>query len=172
MYSWGLLRHGEEFPHWLHTLAPSQHCGVRLPLVHHYCPQDVDLFEGAVETLDLETKPLGVRSLLVEPGFFRTDLLNANNVEYIDSKIDDYKPVTESLFGTFKGYHQQQPGDPAKGVQRVIDTVKGENDAAGKEFPVSLALGSDAVEQLRNKCKETLKLLDEWEVVSSDTNYD
>lgn len=50
--------------------------------------------------------------------------------------------------------------------------MKGENDAAGKEFPVSLALGSDTVEQIRNKCKDVLKLLDEWETVSSNTNYD
>ncbi|KAE9365403.1 oxidoreductase,short chain dehydrogenase-like protein [Stipitochalara longipes BDJ] len=142
-----------------------------IPTLAAYCGSKSAL-RGAVETLNLETKPLGIQSLLVEPGFFRTDLLNSNNVVYIDSKIDDYKPVTESLFATFKGYNQQQPGDPAKGVQRIIDTVKSENDAAGKDFPVSLALGSDAVEQLRNKCKETLKLLDEWEPVSSNTNYD
>lgn len=127
---------------------------------------------GAVETLNLEVKPLGIRTLLVEPGFFRTDLLNADNTVYINSKIDDYKPVTEQLFGTFKGYNKLQPGDPAKGVQRIIDTVKGESDAAGKEFPISLALGTDAVEHIRKNCQETLKLLDEWEKVSSDTNFD
>jgi hypothetical protein len=76
--------------------------------------QDADLFKGAVETLNLETKPLGIRSLLVEPGFFRTELLNANNTVYVDTKIDDYKPLTESLFATFKGYNQKQPGDPSE----------------------------------------------------------
>jgi NAD(P)-dependent dehydrogenase (short-subunit alcohol dehydrogenase family) len=156
------------------TLAA--YCGSKSALrgtstVQHYL-QSANRSTGAVETLGLETKPLGIRTLLVEPGFFRTELLNANNTVYVDTKIDDYKPLTESLFATFKGYNQKQPGDPAKGVQRIIDTVKGENDAAGKEFPASLALGSDAVEQLRNKCKETLKLLDEWEAVSSNTNYD
>ena len=154
----------------MHTVAPSQRCEVRFTIRYHL--QKADVSEGAVETLNLETSPLGIRSLIVEPGFFRTELLNANNTVYIDTKFDDYKPVTESLFAMFKGAHQKQPGDPAKGVQRIIDTVKGENDAAGKEFPVSLALGSDAVEQIRNKCKETLKLLDEWEAVSSNTSYD
>ncbi|CZR57759.1 related to ketoreductases [Phialocephala subalpina] len=142
-----------------------------IPTLGAYCGSKSAL-RGAVETLNLETKPLGIRNLLVEPGFFRTELLNDNNVTYVDTKFEDYKPVTEPLFTTFKKYHQQQPGDPAKGVQRIIDTVLGENDAAGKEFPVSLALGSDAVEQIRKKCEETLKLLDEWEAVSSNTNYD
>lgn len=130
------------------------------------------LSKGAVETLQLETKAFGIRTLLVEPGFFRTELLNANNTVYVDTKIDDYKPLTDALYTQFKGAHRQQPGDPVKGVQRIIDTVKGENDAAGKEFPVSLALGSDAVEQIRKKCNETLKLLGEWESVSSNTSYD
>jgi hypothetical protein len=170
LFSLDLPQLGEEYPRWLHTVARSQHCEVP-PTVQHYL-QSANRSTGAVETLGLETKPLGIRTLLVEPGFFRTELLNANNTVYVDTKIDDYKPLTESLFATFKGYNQKQPGDPAKGVQRIIDTVKGENDAAGKEFPASLALGSDAVEQLRNKCKETLKLLDEWEAVSSNTNYD
>lgn len=68
--------------------------------------QKANASEGAVETLNLETKPLGIRSLLVETGFFRAELLNANNTTYIDTKFDDYKPVTESLFATFKGAHQ------------------------------------------------------------------
>lgn len=110
--------------------------------------------------------------MLVEPGFFRTDFLTENNVKYADPKIEDYKPVTDSLFAWFKSYDQKQPGDPLKGVERVIDTVKGEGDAAGKEFPVSLALGSDAVEHIRKICQENLRLLDEWEAVSSNTNYD
>ncbi|KAH9218703.1 oxidoreductase,short chain dehydrogenase-like protein [Leptodontidium sp. 2 PMI_412] len=142
-----------------------------IPTLAAYCGSKSAL-RGAVETLNLEVKPLGIRTLLVEPGFFRTDLLNADNTVYINSKIDDYKPVTEQLFGTFKGYNKLQPGDPAKGVQRIIDTVKGENDAVGKEFPISLALGTDAVEHIRKNCQETLKLLDEWEKVSSDTNFD
>lgn len=127
---------------------------------------------GAVETLQLETSSFGIRTLLVEPGFFRTDLLNANNTVYVDTRFEDYKPVTEALFSQFKGAHQQQPGDPVKGVQRIIDVVKGENGAAGKEFPLSVALGSDAVAHIRQKCNDTLKLLEEWEDVSSNTDLD
>ncbi|KAH7413242.1 oxidoreductase,short chain dehydrogenase-like protein [Cadophora sp. MPI-SDFR-AT-0126] len=147
-----------------------------IPTLAAYCGSKSALranaTQGAVESLNLEIAPLGLRTLLVEPGFFRTDLLNASNTKYIDSKISDYKPLTEQNFTTFKGYHKLQPGDPAKGVQRIVDTVKGEGDARGKAFPVSLALGTDAVSHIRKNCEENLRLLGEWEKVSSDTDFD
>ncbi|PVH82871.1 oxidoreductase,short chain dehydrogenase-like protein [Cadophora sp. DSE1049] len=142
-----------------------------IPTLAAYCGSKAAL-RGAVETLSLEISPLGLRTLLVEPGFFRTDLLNASNTKYISSQIPEYKPLTEQNFSTFKGYHKLQPGDPAKGVQRIVDTVKGEGDAKGKEFPISLALGSDAVSHIRRNCEENLRLLGEWERVSSDTDFD
>lgn len=129
------------------------------------------LFKGAVETLQLELSPFGIRTLLVEPGFFRTELLNANNTVYIDSKIEDYKSLTNKLYTQFKGAHHQQPGNPAEGVERIIEVVKSQGDAVGKLFPVSLALGSDAVSTIRKKCTDTVELVNEWEVVSSKTTY-
>jgi hypothetical protein len=53
-----------------------------------------------------------------------------------------------------------------------LDVVKREGVAAGqgKEYPARLPLGTDALECLRKKCRDTLKLLDEWEriIVRSD----
>ena len=114
-------------------------------------------------------KDFGIRTVLVEPGFFRTELLNADNTVYVETKIDDYKPLTDALYAQFKGAHHQQPGDPAKGVARVIEVVKGEGGAKGKKFPTSLALGPDAVEHIRKFCNDTLSSLEEWAAVSSDT---
>lgn len=57
-------------------------------------------------------------------------------------------------------------------MQRIVDTVKGEGDAKGKEFPVSLALGTDAVAHIRKNCEENLRLLGEWEKVSGNTDFD
>ncbi|KAJ0307872.1 hypothetical protein COL5a_008175 [Colletotrichum fioriniae] len=124
---------------------------------------------GAVEALNLEVAPLGLQTLLVEPGFFRTELLNANNTVYVETKIPDYKPIVDPLYARFKGAHQQQPGDPAKAVSRIIDTVGSRGSAQGRPLPVSLALGPDAVSQLTKKCADTIKLVDDWKEVSSDT---
>lgn len=76
---------------------------------------------GAVETLDVETKPLGIKTLLVEPGFFRTEFLNEKNAVYVNTKIDDYKPLVDDQYAMFRGAHHKQPGDPAKGVASIID---------------------------------------------------
>ena len=130
-----------------------------------------NLNKGAVETLQLEVNPFGIRTLLVEPGFFRTELLNAENTVYVDTNIGDYKALTDTLYTQFKGAHHQQPGDPAKGVERIIEIVKSEGGTTSKSFPVSLALGPDAVTTIRKKCADTVNLVDEWETVSSNTTY-
>lgn len=122
-----------------------------------------------MESLNLETKPLGIRTLLVEPGYFRTEFLNEKKAVYIETKIDDYKPLVDNLYPQVKGIHQQQPGDPAKGVARILDVVK--YHTAGEDFPVSLALGDDALDTIRKKCNDTLELLDKWTEKSSNTSF-
>jgi hypothetical protein len=72
-----------------------------------------------------------------------------------------------SLYPQVKGIHQQQPGDPVKGVALILDVVK----TAGEDFPVSLALGDDALGTIRKKCNETMELLDKWADKSSNTSF-
>ncbi|TEA14529.1 putative oxidoreductase YusZ [Colletotrichum sidae] len=139
-----------------------------LPAVGAYCSSKAAL-RAAVESLNLETKPLGIRTLLVEPGYFRTEFLNEKNAVYIDTKIDDYKPLVDNLYPQVTGMHQQQPGDPAKGVSRILDLVR--SQTAAEEMPVSLALGDDALDAIRKKCNDTLELLDKWAEKSSNTSF-
>ncbi|KAF4776019.1 hypothetical protein HER10_EVM0002819 [Colletotrichum scovillei] len=139
-----------------------------IPTLGAYCASKSAL-RGAVETLNLEVAPLGLKTLLVEPGFSRTELLNAHNTVYVDTKIPDYKPIVDPLYAQFKGAHQQQPGDPAKGVARIIDVVESRGSAQGRPLPISLALGPDAVSQLTKKCADTIQLVDDWNEISSGT---
>lgn len=124
---------------------------------------------AAVESLDVEAKPFGIKTLLVEPGFFRTEFLNEKNSVYVNTQIDDYKMLVDGEFARFRGAHHQQPGDPAKGVARVIEVVK--SDAAEGEIPISLALGEDALDRIRDKCTSTLELLDKWADKSSNLSF-
>ena len=57
-----------------------------------------------------------------------------------------------------------------KGVQRIVDVVKGENDASGKPWPSSLPLGSDAVSIIRKKCEDTLRELKTWDDFAKSTD--
>jgi hypothetical protein len=124
----------------------------------------------AVESLSKEIAPIGIKTLLVEPGTFRTDLLTQQNSKSAATKFEDYKALTESLTSLFNSLNGNQAGDPQKGVECVIDVVKGEKGTAGKEWPCQLPLGSDAVAAIRKKCEDTLLQLKAWEEISSKTD--
>lgn len=70
----------------------------------------------------------------------------------------------------FDNFNGNQPGDTVKGVQRIVDVVKGEKDASGKPWPSSLPLGSDAVSLIRKKCENTLRDLEAWEDFAKSTD--
>ncbi|KAJ5128685.1 hypothetical protein N7448_002402 [Penicillium atrosanguineum] len=126
----------------------------------------------SVESLQKEVGPLGIKTLLVEPGTFRTDLLAATNRKSAQSKyaIADYKALTEAVENGFASLDGNQIGDPVKGVALIIDLVKGKNVAAGKEWPSQLPIGSDAVGVIRKKCEETLRELEQWEELAKSTD--
>ncbi|KAI3537001.1 retinol dehydrogenase [Colletotrichum filicis] len=67
-----------------------------IPTLGAYCASESAL-RGAVEILNLELAPLGLKTLLVEPSFFRTELVNVNNTVYIATKILDYKSIIDPL---------------------------------------------------------------------------
>ncbi|KAJ8582665.1 hypothetical protein M405DRAFT_749909, partial [Rhizopogon salebrosus TDB-379] len=66
--------------------------------------------------------------------------------------------------------HGKQPGDPMKAMKVVVDIVRGEGVAVGREWPLYLVLGEDAERDVRNKCTKILKHLDEWQDVIRDVN--
>jgi hypothetical protein len=118
----------------------------------------------------MEVAPFGIKTLLVEPGTFRTDLLTQKNSKSVETKFEDYKSLTGFMASQFENLNGNQAGDPRKGVECVIDVVKGENGTAGKEWPDQLPLGSDAVAAIRKKCEDTLQQLKTWEEFSSKSN--
>ena len=86
------------------------------------------------------------------------------------SKFEDYRELSEIISSQFDQLAGNQPGDTQKGVNLVIDVVKGENGAEGKEWPSSLLLGSDAVDLIRKRCEDKLRELSEWEKLSRSTD--
>jgi len=71
--------------------------------------------------------------------------------------------MVEERYKAFKNADGAQPMDAAKGVQRIVDVVKGEWLAAGREMPLTLYLGSDVVGQVRERAERTLEELRVWE---------
>lgn len=124
----------------------------------------------AAESLSKELEPIGIKTLIVEPGAFRTELLNQAPSTRVVSKLDDYQDISQAVAQNFDAFNGNQPGDAVKGVQRSMDVVKGENGAAGKLWPGSLLLGSDAVSVIREKLEKTLRDLSAWEDFARSTD--
>ncbi|KAF2257654.1 NAD(P)-binding protein [Lojkania enalia] len=127
--------------------------------------------EGIVEGLWRETAHLGIRTMLIEPGRFRTNLLSTSNMKAARSEIPDYAVSSENMIEGLAKEDHAQPGDPKRLVETILDMVRREGVAEGKEIPFRLPLGVDVFDDMKAKCEETLKLLDEWKKVIRSTDY-
>jgi len=106
--------------------------------------------EGWIESLSLEIAPFGIRPMLVEPGFFRTELLTNDSTTYAKTSIDDYAERTKETVAAWSSMNGKQGGDPAKLANAIVQL------AALKEPPVRFAGGADAVQTFEAKAKALL----------------
>ena len=128
---------------------------------------------GIVECLQQEMPMFGVKTIIFEPGYFRTQALSQKNLKHEPSTIPAYAEFNKMSIEFERSACGNEPGDPKKAVERMIDVIKGEGEAAGKSMPPRLPLGTDGLAVMRDKCKATLKLCDEWEgfIKSTDGDY-
>jgi NAD(P)-dependent dehydrogenase (short-subunit alcohol dehydrogenase family) len=103
--------------------------------------------EGWMESLTPEVAPFGIRTMLVEPGYFRTALLTEESTKYPEPSIEDYADKTRATVAAWKGMNGKQPGDPAKLAKALIHLA---NDA---QPPLRWAAGADAVAAVEEKAK-------------------
>jgi NAD(P)-dependent dehydrogenase (short-subunit alcohol dehydrogenase family) len=76
--------------------------------------------EGWLESLTPEIAPFGIRTMLVEPGFFRTELLTPESTKYAEASIADYAERTAQTVTAWKSMDGQQSGDPAKLADALV----------------------------------------------------
>src|SRR6476619_3790693 len=77
-------------------------------------------FEGFIQALQTEVAPFGINTTIVNPGFFRTELLTELSTKYANNRIADYSGKREQLMGFWKDANGQQPGDPAKLAKALV----------------------------------------------------
>jgi NAD(P)-dependent dehydrogenase (short-subunit alcohol dehydrogenase family) len=70
--------------------------------------------EGWMESLTPEIAPFGIQTMLVEPGFFRTELLTVDSTTFAKLSIDDYAERTRETVAAWNGMNGKQGGDPGK----------------------------------------------------------
>ena len=103
-----------------------------------------------MESLTPEIAAFGIRTMLVEPGFFRTELLSSNSTTYAEPTIDDYAERTKEIVTVWKGMDGRQGGDAAKLANVLVKLV------ALKEPPARFAAGSDAMQTFEAKANTLL----------------
>src|SRR2546428_1257703 len=70
--------------------------------------------EGWMESLQQEGAPFGITTTIINPGFFRTELLEPASVTYAEPSIEDYADRTAEQLKWWQAQSGQQGGDPAK----------------------------------------------------------
>ncbi len=126
-----------------------------------YCATKFAL-EGLTETLREEVAPFGIRTLIVEPGAFRTGLFRPG-AAYMSAEMADYAETVGPTRAYVRDDHLKQPGDPARAAEAILDALDSDDP------PLRLVLGADAIGNIRARLDRLSTELDRWERVGRAT---
>ena len=122
--------------------------------------------EGWMESLRFEIEPFGIRTTIVEPGFFRTTLLEKESTTYAELSIDDYAERTARTRPAWEAMSGKQGGDPVKLAKALVTVVDHDQP------PLRWVAGADAVETVEGKANELLAHVDAHRDLSTSLAFD
>ncbi|KAF9494389.1 NAD(P)-binding protein [Pleurotus eryngii] len=121
------------------------------------------------ETLTFELAQFNIKVLLVAPGAFKTE--GAYNYPWDNpNPLPAYDIIRTASLEKLGSIRDAIKGDPQKAMEVVVDVVRGEGVAKGREWPTYLILGEDAEVDIRNKIGKIAKALDDWQDVIRSVN--
>jgi NAD(P)-dependent dehydrogenase (short-subunit alcohol dehydrogenase family) len=125
-----------------------------------YCAAKFGL-EGWTEALQSEVAPFGIHTTIVNPGFFRTELLTQESTTYAEPSIADYADCHAQRVQWYEAMNGQQSGDPAKLAQALIMI-------AGQEPPPRRFIaGADAIAVAEQKVADLQAQIDAYRDLST-----
>jgi NAD(P)-dependent dehydrogenase (short-subunit alcohol dehydrogenase family) len=122
--------------------------------------------EGWMEGLAGELEPYGIRTMIVEPGFFRTELLQPESTTFAELSIDDYAERTALTIPAWQAMNGRQAGDPAKLARALVEL------AGSDEPPLRWVAGEDAAEGIEQKARLLLAQVDSHRELSTSLAHD
>jgi NAD(P)-dependent dehydrogenase (short-subunit alcohol dehydrogenase family) len=112
--------------------------------------------EGWMESLRAEVAPFGIHATIVNPGFFRTELLTERSTDYAELSIEDYDERRAAQLEFWKSQNGKQSGDPAKLAQALLQIARQEPP------PRRFIAGADAIGTAEQKIAD----------LQADINFD
>jgi NAD(P)-dependent dehydrogenase (short-subunit alcohol dehydrogenase family) len=117
--------------------------------------------DGWMESLAPEIAPFGIHTTIVNPGFFRTELLTKESTSYAEPTIEDYAERNAAQREFWEGMNGQQSGDPAKLAQALLTIAELEHP------PGRFIAGADAIALAEQKLAERQQQVDAFRDLST-----
>jgi NAD(P)-dependent dehydrogenase (short-subunit alcohol dehydrogenase family) len=117
--------------------------------------------DGFIESLQAEVAPLGIQTMIVNPGFFRTELLTKESTQFATLSVADYAERRAQMEQFYTSHNGKQGGDPAKLAQALIQL------ADQDELPRRFLAGADAVAAAEQKIAVLQQQIDAYRELSS-----
>jgi NAD(P)-dependent dehydrogenase (short-subunit alcohol dehydrogenase family) len=121
--------------------------------------------EALSEAMTHELAPLGIKSVAIEPGPFRTNFLDGSSLSVVQTRLDDYSATAGSARDWAADTNYDQDGDPVKAAKIIVDL------ASYDELPERIQLGATAVFDVAAKLQRTAGDQERWWPISLSTDY-
>lgn len=122
--------------------------------------------EGWMESLHAEVAPFGITTTIVNPGFFRTELLTEESTSYAEPSLEDYADRTAAQHVWWRAQNGRQSGDPAKLALALVTIVNEEQP------PRRFIAGADAIGTAEQKVKDLQEQIDAYRDLSTSLALD
>lgn len=121
--------------------------------------------EGITEAMHTELKPLGIHATIVEPGYFRTDFLDASSLLVAPDEIGDYAATSGAVRKQALSLNHNQPGDPKKLAAAMLRLADAPNP------PLRLPMGTDTLAAIAAKNAFVAQEMETWRELSASTDF-
>lgn len=122
--------------------------------------------EGWMESLHAEIAPFGITTTLVNPGFFRTELLTERSTNFAEPSIADYDERRTKQLEFWKSQNGLQTGDPAKLARALV--ILSNQEPPPRRF----IAGADAIATAEQKVAELKAEIDAHRDLSTSLDLD
>ena len=119
-----------------------------------------------MSALAQEVEPFGIRTTIVNPGFFRTGLASPESLVWPDVSIEDYAIRSAAQREWWSQQHGNQPGDPDKLAAALLAIVD-ENPA-----PRRFIAGAEVIQLAQRKIQQLAEAIDSHRELSESLTFD